>query len=124
MSETSAQVIQGACHCGAVGFEITESPGWLTECNCSICRRIGARWGHINIAAFSRLGDGETRSYIQGDKKLAMQTCVQCGCTTHYETLDADHDTMAVNFRMCDPEIVARFRIRKFDGADSWEFLD
>jgi hypothetical protein len=39
----------GSCHCGAVQFELTESPETLVDCNCSICRRIGALWGHVSI---------------------------------------------------------------------------
>jgi hypothetical protein len=31
---------------------------------------------------------------------------------------------MAVNFRMCQPETVAEFQIRKFDGAETWTYLD
>ena len=67
---------------------------------------------------------GSTKSYAQGDKTLAIHTCARCGCTTHYESLLTDGEIMAVNFRMCEPEVIAKFRIRKFDGADTWKFLD
>jgi hypothetical protein len=31
---------------------------------------------------------------------------------------------MGVNARLMDPAVVAAARIRRFDGADTWEFLD
>lgn len=114
----------GFCHCGQVGFSVSEAPRWLTDCNCSICRRLSPLWGHIESNEFTRLGDGETIEYIQGDRTLAVHSCKQCGCTTHWVNLHPDHTRMAVNFRMCDPSVVSAFRIRRFDGADTWEFLD
>lgn len=115
---------QGECHCGKVGFEIAEEPSWLVNCNCSICRRLAPLWGHIESSAFSRSGNGKTISYMHGDLTLAFHTCSSCGCTTHWENRSADSTHMAVNFRMCRPETIAQFRIRLFDGADTWEFLD
>ncbi|MDM3872482.1 GFA family protein [Porticoccus sp. W117] len=116
---------QGECHCGAVSFEISEAPEKLVDCNCSICRRIGALWGHVSIDSVNINSPAEgTTAYVQGDKTLAVHTCKSCGCTTHWESLQADGEYMAVNFRMCEPEVIEQFRIRKFDGADSWKFLD
>ncbi len=118
--------IEGICHCGKVGFEITQEPRWLTDCNCTICRRLGTLWGHIESDAFTQTGDGKTISYVHGDKTLAIHTCEVCGCTTHWENLHTDpqYTHMAVNFRMCEPEIISQYRIRKFDGFETWEFLD
>jgi len=31
---------------------------------------------------------------------------------------------IGINTRMAPPERVKTFRVRKFDGADSWEFVD
>jgi len=31
---------------------------------------------------------------------------------------------MAVNCRLAEPEHVAGIRVRHFDGADSWQYLD
>ena len=116
---------RGSCHCGAVQFELTEAPEKLVDCNCSICRRIGALWGHIPPASVKVTAPADgTIAYVQGDRTLATHTCKQCGCTTHWENLQPDGVRMAVNFRMCDPEVIAEFRIRKFDGADTWQFLD
>jgi hypothetical protein len=118
-------VISGSCHCGKVSFSVAHEPKWLTECNCTICRRIGALWAHFERKDVLIEGADETISYIQGDKTLAVHTCSTCGCTTHWDNLTPGDDArMAVNFRMCDPDRVAEIRIRHLDGADTWEYLD
>ena len=123
MSE-STRKITGACHCGSVAFEIRQAPEQLVDCNCSICRRIGALWGHINPKNFRLTSNGETIGYIQGDESLVTHSCKNCGCTTYWLPVDENLERMAVNFRMCEPDVISQFRIRKFDGADTWEFLD
>lgn len=120
-------MITGTCHCGAVRFEISENPGRLVDCNCSICRRIGALWGHVPVTAVKLTCEPDaTIAYVHGDRTLAFHTCRTCGCTTHWESLAPNEEdaVMAVNFRMCPDPDIARFEIRKFDGADTWAFLD
>jgi hypothetical protein len=81
-------------------------------------------WGHIDSQAFTKTGKGKTISYMHGDRTLSIHTCCNCGCTTHWENQQSELGHMAVNFRMCDPKVFAEYRIRRFDGADSWEFID
>ncbi len=119
-------MIRGSCHCGAVTFELAESPKWLTECNCSICRRIGAIWAHGDVGKFKvTYSEDATLDYLCGDKTLVIKTCKTCGCTTHWENLETPrHQHMAVNCRMADPKDIAALRIRPFDGAEKWEYMD
>ena len=35
---------KGSCHCGAVRMTLPETPTVATDCNCSLCRRIGGPW--------------------------------------------------------------------------------
>ncbi len=119
-------MISGACHCGAVTFTLASTPDWLTECNCSICRRLGTLWAHAPIAEITLTAETDaTIRYVWGDRTLAFHTCRTCGCTTHWENLQPERSgRMAVNCRLCAPEVVAPLRIRHFDGADSWTYLD
>lgn len=119
-------MINGSCHCGAVSFALDDEPELLTDCNCSICRRIGALWAHSAIANIRITCDEDaTIAYVQGDKKLAIHSCRICGCTTHWESLEPEvSGNMAVNCRMVEPEIISGIRIRRFDGADTWAYLD
>jgi len=112
---------RGACHCGAVTFEVDDSPKWLVTCTCSVCRRTGALWFHT--APDRVTVSGETDGYVWGDEMLSFRRCKTCGCLTHYTPLDGA-ERMAVNMRMADPSEIAGIRVRQFDGADSWAFLD
>ncbi len=120
-------MLTGSCHCGAVRFTSSVVPDWVTQCTCSVCRKLGALWIHGPRAQFviDHAEDAVIR-YVWGDKTLAFVSCKTCGCTTHWVGIDPDspHDRMAVNARLCDPKAIAGIRVRTFDGADSWAFLD
>ena len=37
-------MLEGSCHCGAVRLTLPSPPEVATDCNCSLCRRIGGPW--------------------------------------------------------------------------------
>ena len=119
-------MIRGSCHCGAVRFVLAEEPRWLTRCTCSLCRRIGALWAHADAGRITLSHEPDaTIAYVQGDKTLALHTCRTCGCTTHWTSLDQTEPVrMAVNCTMAEPADIRDLRVRNFDGADRWEYLD
>jgi hypothetical protein len=68
---------------------------------------------------------GAMVKYIWGDRTLALHHCATCGCTTHWASIDPNQqDRMGINARMFDPGAIAGVRIRRFDGAETWTFLD
>lgn len=105
---------------------MTHVPETLTECTCSICRRLGAQWayynpGEVEIASGEELLVG----YAWQSRKLTFHHCRVCGCTTHYSVPDGDgRRVRAVNARMLPADETAQARIRLFDGAESWKYLD
>ncbi len=119
-------MFEGSCHCGAVRFSVGEEPQWLVRCNCSYCRRCGGTWGHFTSDKVTLEYDpAHVVRYVWGDKTLANISCKTCGCTTHWESISAAAGTrMGLNFNMVDPAAIADLRVRRFDGADTWEFLD
>jgi hypothetical protein len=119
-------MIRGSCHCGAVHFELARTPEWLTSCNCSVCRRLGVLWAYADASEIKLLREPDaTFGYVWGDRTLAFHSCRTCGCSTHWESLQPDRSSrMAVNCRLCDPDVIAGLRTRRFDGADSWTYLD
>jgi hypothetical protein len=118
-------MISASCHCGAVRMEIAEPPGHVTDCNCSICRRLGTLWAYYRPDQVRFIGARDaTFSYVHGDKSLEFHHCRTCGCTTHWESVDKAYaDRMAVNARLFDPADLQGVRVRKFDGADTWTYL-
>jgi len=114
-------MIEGSCHCGAVHVSVETAPEDVTSCNCSICRRTGGLWAYYKPGDV-RI-DGETDTYIWGDKSLRLHRCKMCGNVTHWSPMDPTYERMGVNVRMMAPEILAAARVRKFDGADTWTFI-
>lgn len=117
---------EGSCHCGAVRLTLPSTPTVATSCNCSLCRRIGGPWVYFEFGTVKITGHPESTSeYIQGDKTLRTIRCRTCGCVTHWEPLEpkpgAKHGVHLGNF---DPALIASVRVRRFDGADTWRFLD
>ena len=119
-------MLSATCHCGAVRVDIPHRPEAVTNCNCSLCRRVGALWAYYPVDTVRVQGHPEhTHGYIQGDKTLRTVRCSHCGCVTHWEPLSPEHgNRMGVNIRNFDPEELGPFRIRLFDGADTWKVLD
>jgi hypothetical protein len=137
-------LIRGSCHCGAVKFRIAEHREFLTDCNCSTCRRYGSLWLHADRREVVLEHEPDaTLAYEWGDRMLAFHSCRICGCTTHWlSTLtekttekttekgdeeaaaDSVEEPMAVNCRMAEPADIADLPIRHFDGADTWRYLD
>lgn len=116
-------MLNATCHCGAVRIEIPDRPAEVTNCNCSLCRRLGALWAYFDVGTVTILGHPEnTDEYIQGDRTLRTVRCRTCGCTTHWEPLDTlKYRRMGVNIRNFEPEVIGDVRIRLLDGADTWK---
>jgi hypothetical protein len=117
---------EGSCPCGNERLALPSPPEVATSCNCSICRRLGGLWVYYEFGSVRIEGHPQqTQDYIHGDRTLRTVRCATCGCTTHWEPLDpkpgAKH---GVNLRNFAPEVVDSVRVRRFDGADSWTFLD
>ena len=119
-------MLEGSCHCGAVRLTLPSPPEVGTDCNCSLCRRVGGVWAYYEFGTVKIEGHPEnTSAYIWGDKTLRTIRCVVCGCVTHWEPLNptpgAKHGVNLSNF---EPQLLNSVRVRRFDGADTWKFLD
>lgn len=119
-------VIESSCHCGAVKLQVeSEVPDALTDCNCSICRRYGSLLAYFNPAKVKILAAKEaTDEYFYGNKGLAFVRCKTCGCLSHWRSLDPKAERMGVNARLFTNVEFAKIRIRHFDGADTWTYID
>ncbi len=119
-------MLRASCHCGAVHIDLERKPRSLTRCTCSICRRYGARWAYCTRRTASVYSDpGALAAYTWGDATIEFYHCRRCGCLTHYESVDKNEGSrIAVNARMLPPEDTAGIRVRTFDGAATWRYLD
>lgn len=119
-------MIEVECHCGAVRITNKAPAETVTSCNCSICRRYATLWSYGTTATIEvNAPEGGLDAYLWGDKGLAFVRCRGCGCVTHWESRSAEYpDKLAVNMRNADPKDLKKLRVRHFDGADTWTYLD
>ena len=117
---------QGSCHCGSVRLSLPSTPEVATDCNCSLCRRIGGPWVYFKFGTVAITGHPEaTSEYVQGDKTMRTIRCKTCGCVTHWEPVEPSADSKhGINLANFSPDLVASIRVRRFDGANTWEFID
>ncbi|MCA9635529.1 MAG: GFA family protein [Myxococcales bacterium] len=121
MSEAALRRHAGACHCGAVRFEI-EAPAAVTvlECNCSICARTGYLHLIVPAARFHLLaGEEALRDYRFGTGRARHRFCGICGIKAFY--VPRSHpDAFSVNLRCVDRDGFDAVTIAPFDGRN-WE---
>ena len=113
-------MLEGSCDCGALHIELDATPGDVTDCNCSICRRYGALWAYFDPKQVRLLpSSGATTLYTRGKHWIEFHHCTACGCVTHWSPADKRQPRMGVNMRLFPPEIVAPIKVVPCDGA-SW----
>src|SRR3954463_8912618 len=111
--------IQAKCHCGNVMISVKSLPDTVTSCNCSICRRYATLWAYYKPEEVKlECKDGATTPYIWGDRELEFHRCTNCGCVTHYVTIEPTDDRIfAINARMIDLALIEPLRVRYADNA-------
>jgi hypothetical protein len=111
-----------SCLCGQIRVETAKPPDYIHECNCSLCRKAGARWGYFHPSEVRV--EGEATGYWRGDKvdpSALLHFCAECGVTTHFvltESAVAKHGNvvMGVNMRLAEDRDLAGVELRYPDG--------
>ena len=111
--------LDGSCHCGAVGFEVTLIEGFASarRCTCSICRMRGAvavtsTPEHFRI---TRGGD-KLATYRFNTKTAEHHFCSVCGIYTHHKRRSNPNE-LGVNVACLDGVSPFDFReVPVFDG--------
>ena len=114
------------CHCGNIRITLPELPLTVTSCNCSVCRRYGALWAYFTREQVRLEAARQTlAAYRWGHRTIDFWHCTNCGCLTHYTTRqDGPESRFAVNARMLPLAVMESLTVRRFDGADTWRYLD
>lgn len=107
--------LKATCHCGAVTIQVSGKPREINECQCTLCRRYGAAWAYYDPkeVIVSVKDNSITKPYVWGDREIEFHFCSDCGCVTHWKSIQA-HNEMGVNTRMMDPEDIKTVN-RKID---------
>lgn len=114
-------MIEASCHCGAVKFEVPNAPESVTDCNCSICRRLGTLWAYYDPAeVVMETPEAALDVYVRQDTNgdLLFRRCRVCGCMVDWRARpDLNAHRMGINARLLDPLVLEGMSVRKFDGA-------
>ena len=117
-------MITAKCHCGNVSLLVAKMPASVSNCNCSICRRLGALWAYYLADKVEVSFETEkTRVYIWGDKYLEFHHCGICGCCTHHTVTkkyvdEFKEQRVAINFRLLDADVLKDIPLREFKGSN------
>lgn len=119
-------MVEGSCHCGEIKVNVAELPDKATQCNCSMCRRYSALWAFCTEQTVKiTTGSLSTEIYCWGDQYINFHRCAKCGCVTHYTSNEkADSDRVGVNLNMMPESALTKVTVRRFNGTDTWEYLD
>jgi hypothetical protein len=99
--------------------------GWIALIFLPIPLEIAGEWlfqyGTVRIEGHPE----QTVDYVWGDKSLMTFRCKICGCATHWEPIDGELGARhGVNLNNFDPRLQELVKVRHFDGADTWTFID
>jgi len=119
-------LIQGSCHCGNIGFELTWDPDPAEiparACGCSFCVKHGGVWtsnpsGRLRVAVRDR---SLVNEYSFGTRTATFHTCTRCGVVPVVTSvIDGRlYAVVSVNaMNGLDPAMVKRAPI-SFEGED------
>ena len=112
---------QGACHCGAVRFEIDAPRDVVVEdCNCSVCAKTGFLHLILPASRFRILsGEDQLTRYTFNTGVAQHFFCRTCGVKAFYVPR-SNPDGWSVNFRCLNRDEFGAVEIRPFDGQN-WE---
>ncbi len=111
----------GGCHCGRVRFEVQALEELeVTECNCSMCAKVGFLHLIVTHDAFTLLQGEDALTTYTFNTDVAKHTfCSHCGVKSFY--VPRSHpDGYSVNARCLDEGTVKHLNVTPFDGQH-WE---
>lgn len=114
-----------SCICGQVHVTVESRPEYINECNCTLCRKSGARWGYFHPDQVTVAG--ETGGYSRADKdapNAEVHFCEACGATTHFVLTPGavakfGNTMLGVNMWLAEERELTGIEVRYPDGQ-SW----
>lgn len=109
---------KGSCHCGRIAFEVEGEIKGATDCNCSICQRVGALRWFVPKSAFHLLTpDDAASTYTFNKQRIKHRFCPVCGIHVYGEGADPKGNEMAaINIRCLEGIDLAAIPVNHFDG--------
>ena len=117
MSNRPLQTFQGACHCGAVRFQIETDFPELTMCDCSICKKKNALMVKVHESKFKLLsGEDALTEYQFHTKTASHYFCKICGIYPFHRKR-VTPDNLGINVHCLDGFKADGIHVRQAIGA-------
>jgi hypothetical protein len=114
----------GACHCGAVRYEVVIDATAGSRCNCSVCTKTSVMGGAVKPDAFKLLSGEEDLSVYEWGAKISRRFfCKHCGvhCFGKGHLKEMGGDYVSVNFNTLDDYDPGETKVTYWDGRhDNW----
>ena len=109
---------KGSCHCGQVVFEVEGELEQLTDCNCSICSRLGSLLWFVPREKLHLLtSEANLSSYAFGERTIQHHFCPTCGIHPFGEGVDPKGNRMAaINVRCLEEVDHSALPLNHYDG--------
>jgi hypothetical protein len=108
----------GSCHCGNVKFDVEGEIKEAMACNCSICRRKGAKMAFFPRSSMTlHTPEAALTTYTFNKHVIHHRFCSTCGIHAFGEGVDPKGNAVAaVNINCLDDFDVDAVPVRHFDG--------
>lgn len=120
-------MIESSCHCQKIILSIeAEIPESLTSCNCSLCSKYGGLLAYFPKSKVqTNFNEDDIIKYSRDEKNIEFILCKTCGCFSHWRPLnDQTIENMGFNARLFQDINLSQVKVRLFDGAETWKFLN
>jgi len=109
---------KGSCHCGQVVFEVEGELEQVTDCNCSICSRMGSlHWFLPREKVVLQTPEVQLASYSFGERSIQHHFCPTCGIHPFGEGVDPKGNRMAaINVRCLEGIDLPAIPVNHFNG--------
>ncbi len=108
---------KGACHCGAVKFEVMAELEKVIECNCSYCSIKRILLSFVDKEDLKILeGEDQLSSYFFNTKGIDHQFCKNCGVQTF--GIGISFPQAGINVSCLEDLNLENLNIIQYDGKD------
>lgn len=115
-------MIKGSCCCGAVQFEISESPSMMGMCHCSRCRKVGASaLAFVKADAFKIITGRDKITTFRAEPPYKYNRCFCSLCGTALGEVLSGLESFPINANCIDSEIELENKFHEFvSEKPSW----
>jgi hypothetical protein len=118
VKEQQRMKYKGSCHCGQVVFEVEGELEQLTDCNCSICSRLGSlHWFVPREKLHLLTPEADLASYAFGEQTIQHRFCPTCGIHPFGEGVDPKGNRIAaINTRCLEEVDLSALPVNHYNG--------